>query len=173
LKKLAEAEVSDAWLCLRWDQVAQGPPGPGATTWRLRLRRSRLPGSCLASVLAAVVGLIAVSYAEEPWRCTMISNPRCRPSSVRFRRSVSCWAVWTGRWLIVQRGLADGQMLVAGGVQFVVGCVLEREQGVVGSGYGQEDLVELALGCALMAGLAVLDDEDHRPRPGIRPRRSR
>jgi hypothetical protein len=42
-------------------------------------------------------------------------------------------------------------MLVAGGVQFVVGGVLEREQGVVGSGHGQEDLVELALGRALMA----------------------
>src|SRR5690242_11091483 len=37
-------------------------------------------------------------------------------------------------------------MLTAGGVQFVVGCVLEGEQSIVGTGYGQEDLVELALG---------------------------
>ena len=35
-------------------------------------------------------------------------------------------------------------MLTAGGVQFVVGCVLEGEQGIVGTGYGQEDLIEFA-----------------------------
>src|SRR5437660_7993485 len=125
-----------AWLCLRWDQVAKARRGRArATTWRLRLRRRRLPGSFLASVLAAVVGLIAVPYAEEPWRCTMISSPRCRPSSGRFRRYVSCCAVRTRHWLIVPRGLADGQMLMADGVQFVVGGVLEREQGVIGAGY--------------------------------------
>jgi len=49
-------------------------------------------------------------------------------------------------------------MLMSDGVQFVVGRVLECEQGIVGAWYGQEDLVELALGRALMAGLAVLDD---------------
>jgi hypothetical protein len=54
-------------------------------------------------------------------------------------------------------------MLTAGGVQFVVGCMLEGEQSIVGIGYGQEDLVELALGRTLMAGLGVLDDEDHVP----------
>jgi hypothetical protein len=60
-----------ALLCLRWDQVAKARRGrPGATAWRLRLRRRRLPGSYLASVLAAVVGLIAAPHAEELWRCT-------------------------------------------------------------------------------------------------------
>jgi hypothetical protein len=87
----------------------------------------------------------------------------------------------------LERNLADRSMLTAGGVQFVVRGVLEREQGVIGAWYGQEDLVELALGGPLMAGLAVLDDEDHRQGeggyhrlegwfptgPGIPPRRSR
>jgi len=63
--------------------------------------------------------------------------------------------------MILERSLADRSMLTAGGVQFVLGCVLEGEQGIVGTGYGQEDLVELALGRPLMAGLGVLDDEDH------------
>src|SRR5690242_14018420 len=52
-------------------------------------------------------------------------------------------------------------MLAAGGVQFVVGCVLEGEQSIVGTWYGQEDLIELALGRPLMAAMGVLDDEDH------------
>jgi hypothetical protein len=42
-------------------------------------------------------------------------------------------------------------VLVPDGVEFVVGSVLEREQGVVSTRYGQQDLVELALGRALMA----------------------
>jgi hypothetical protein len=42
---------------------------------------------------------------------------------------------------------------VPDGVQFFVGSVLERDQSAVRAGYGQEDLVELALGRALMAGL--------------------
>src|SRR5580704_16008376 len=67
----------------------------------------------------------------------------------------------TGRWTILERSLADRSMLTAGGVQFVLGCVLEGKQGIVGTGYGQEDLVELALGRPLMAALGVLDDEDH------------
>ncbi|HET9081971.1 MAG TPA: hypothetical protein VFO01_15850 [Trebonia sp.] len=63
--------------------------------------------------------------------------------------------------MVLERSLADRSMLTAGGVQFVVGCVLEGEQSIVGTGYGQEDLVELALGRPLMAALGVLDDEDH------------
>ena len=62
--------------------------------------------------------------------------------------------------MVPERSLADRPMLTAGGVQFVVGCALEGEQGIVGTGYGQEDLVELALGRPLMAALGVLDDED-------------
>jgi hypothetical protein len=48
--------------------------------------------------------------------------------------------------MVLERSLADRSMLTAGGVQFVVGCVLEGEQSIVGIGHGQEDLVELALG---------------------------
>jgi hypothetical protein len=40
--------------------------------------------------------------------------------------------------MFVERSLADRSMLTAGGVQFVVGCVLEGEQSIVGTGYGQE-----------------------------------
>ena len=58
--------------------------------------------------------------------------------------------------MIVQRSLANGSMLAGGGVQFVVGSVLKGKQSIVGAGYGQEDLVELALSRALMACLGVL-----------------
>lgn len=68
--------------------------------------------------------------------------------------------------MIVQRSLADGPVLVSGGVQFVVGSVLESQQGVVGARYGQEDLVELALSRTLVACLGVLNDEDHGQRKG-------
>ena len=54
-------------------------------------------------------------------------------------------------------------MLAGGGVQFVVGGVLEREQGVIGSGHGQEDLVELALSGSLMADLGVLLEDCFPP----------
>jgi hypothetical protein len=64
-------------------------------------------------------------------------------------------------WIIAGRGLADGPMLAGGGVQFVVGGVLEGEQGFAGIGHSQEDLVELALSGSLMADPSVLDDEDH------------
>jgi len=63
--------------------------------------------------------------------------------------------------MLLERSLADRSMLTACGMQFVVGCVLEGEQGIVGTGYGQEDLIEFALGRPLMAALGVLDDEDH------------
>jgi len=57
------------------DQVAKARRGrAAATAWRLRLRRRRLPGSYLASVLAAVVGLIAAPHAEELWALHQISN---------------------------------------------------------------------------------------------------
>jgi hypothetical protein len=68
--------------------------------------------------------------------------------------------------VIVQRGLADGPMLVSGGVQFVVGGVLEGQQGIVRARHGQQDLVELALSRPLVAGLGVLDHEDHGQRHG-------
>jgi hypothetical protein len=38
--------------------------------------------------------------------------------------------------------------------------VLKGKQGMVGAGYGQEDLVELALSRALMAYLSGLDSEN-------------
>ena len=66
--------------------------------------------------------------------------------------------------MVRERSLADRSMLAADGVQFVVGCVLEGEQSIVSTGYGQEDLIELALGRPLMAALGVLDDEDHGTR---------
>jgi hypothetical protein len=50
---------------------------------------------------------------------------------------------------------------MAGGSQLGVRRVLQRDQGVVGVGQHPEDLVELALGGGLMAGLGVLDDEHH------------
>ena len=54
-----------ALLCLHWDQVADRSRWPE----RPRLRARRLPGSYLAAVLVGVVGLVAVPYAEEAWRC--------------------------------------------------------------------------------------------------------
>jgi hypothetical protein len=57
----------------------------------------------------------------------------------------------------LQRGLPDGQVLVPDRVQFFIGRVLKRDQGIVRAGQGQEDLVELALGRALVAGLGVLE----------------
>lgn len=38
-------------------------------------------------------------------------------------------------------------------MQFIVGGVLKGQQGVVGAGYGHEDLIELALGRTLVASL--------------------
>jgi hypothetical protein len=59
-----------ALLCLHWDQVAGAWSGQaGRAGWRLRLRRRRLPGGYLAGLLTAVVGLIAIPYGEEMWRC--------------------------------------------------------------------------------------------------------
>jgi hypothetical protein len=52
-------------------------------------------------------------------------------------------------------------MLAASTSQFIVGSVLEREQGIVGTGHGLQDLVQLALRRLLMPGLGVLDHEDH------------
>ena len=63
--------------------------------------------------------------------------------------------------MIVQRSLADGPVLVSCGAQFVVGSVLEGDQGVVGAGYGEEDLVELALSRPPVPSLGVLGHEDH------------
>jgi hypothetical protein len=39
---------------------------------------------------------------------------------------------WTRRQMIVDRGPADGLVLGRGGAQFVIGRMLEGEQGVVG-----------------------------------------
>lgn len=55
-------------------------------------------------------------------------------------------------------------MLIPGGAQFFIGGVLEPEQGVVGAGHGQQDLIEFALGRPLVARLGVLDDENHGER---------
>jgi hypothetical protein len=64
--------------------------------------------------------------------------------------------------MVIERGLTDLPMLVSSGAQLFIGSVLEREQGVVGTGHGQKDLVEFALRRSLMTGLDVLDDKDHR-----------
>jgi hypothetical protein len=61
--------------------------------------------------------------------------------------------------VVIESVLADLLMLVPGGAQFFVGGVLEPEQGVVGAGHGQQDLITLALGRPLVARLGVLDDE--------------
>jgi hypothetical protein len=66
--------------------------------------------------------------------------------------------------MAIQGGLADLPVLIPCGVQFVIGGVLEPEQGVVGAGHSQQDLIELALGRPLVARLGVLDDEDHGER---------
>ena len=58
--------------------------------------------------------------------------------------------------MVRERSLADRSMLAAGGVQFVVGCVLEGEQSIVGTRHGQEDLIELALDRNLLLFCAVL-----------------
>ena len=66
--------------------------------------------------------------------------------------------------MAIESVLADLPMLIRGGAQFFIGGVLEPEQGVVGAGHGQQDLIELALGRPLVARLGVLDDEDHGER---------
>lgn len=66
--------------------------------------------------------------------------------------------------MAIESVLADLPMLIPCGAQFFIGGVLEPEQGVVGAGHGQQDLIELALGRSLMARLGVLDDEDHGER---------
>lgn len=59
-----------ALLCLHWDQIQRARRQPGdRRAWRLRLRRRRLPGRYLAGIAAGIVGLVAVPYAEELWRC--------------------------------------------------------------------------------------------------------
>ena len=62
-----------------------------------------------------------------------------------------------------QRRLANLTVLHAGGLQFVVRCVLQREQGVVGFRRRPQDLVELSLGGRPVPGLRVLDNEDPSP----------
>ena len=52
-------------------------------------------------------------------------------------------------------------MQVAGGPQFIVGRMLQGEQRIVGAGHRLQDLIEFALSCGLLAGLRVLDHEDH------------
>jgi hypothetical protein len=59
------------------------------------------------------------------------------------------------------RSVHLGPVLVFGGVQFCVGCVLESEQRVVSARYSPKDLVQFALGRLLVARLGVLDDENH------------
>ena len=63
-----------ALLCLHWDQVAGVRPGVrrdrgGAAAWRLRLRRRRLPGGCLAGVLGAVA-----ARSDEPLLPATVEN---------------------------------------------------------------------------------------------------
>jgi hypothetical protein len=47
--------------------------------------------------------------------------------------------------LLVQRGLADLTVRVAGGAQFIIGSVLQRQEGVIGTRQCLQDLIELAL----------------------------
>jgi len=63
--------------------------------------------------------------------------------------------------LVIESGLTPPAVLVPGGVQFLVGSMLQGDQGVVGIGQGVQDLVELALRRTLMPRLGVLNDEDH------------
>lgn len=86
-------------------------------------------------------------------------SARSRPSTARIapdypaasgQTCSACPPVLAGRILTVKHGLADLLVLMTGGVQFGVGGVLEREQGVVRVRQGQQDLVELALGRPLM-----------------------
>jgi hypothetical protein len=65
-----------ALMCLHWDEVTD------RAKWRapIRLRTQRLSGRYLAAVSASV-GLIAVPYAEEAWRCL-----RARPARSRAAR---------------------------------------------------------------------------------------
>ena len=64
----------------------------------------------------------------------------------------------------LESGLPDLLMLLMGSAQLVVGGVLEREQRVVRFREHPQDLVQLALGCRLMARLRVLDDKHHDQR---------
>ena len=57
-------------------------------------------------------------------------------------------------------------MLMASGPQFVIGGVLESEQRIVGAGQRPQDLIKLALRRPLLAGLGVLDNEDHHEGQG-------
>ncbi|MBW8798466.1 MAG: diguanylate cyclase [Streptomyces sp.] len=56
--------------CLHADQVrATLRGGPGAQDWRLLPKEHPLPARYLAALAGAVVGGVALPYAEELWRC--------------------------------------------------------------------------------------------------------
>jgi hypothetical protein len=65
-----------ALLCLHWDQVRQALQRPSARQWRLRARHRRLPAGYLAAVAAGIIGLVAIPYAEELWRCARAARRR-------------------------------------------------------------------------------------------------
>src|SRR5437868_15105768 len=89
------------------------------------------------------------------------------PASRRPPGRTSCGgAGGIGHGMVPGCALADFPVLVSSGMQFFVGSVLEGEQGVVGTGHGMEDLIQLALCCSLLSRLRVLDDEDHREGKG-------
>ncbi|SHF06196.1 hypothetical protein [Streptoalloteichus hindustanus] len=68
---------SAAVACLHWRQARELLSGSDRSdAWRLRLKRNRLPGRYLAGVAAGVVGLIAVPYGEELWRCVRAARER-------------------------------------------------------------------------------------------------
>lgn len=73
----------------------------------------------------------------------------------RSARRIGC------RGLLIERGLADFTVRVAGGTQFLVGSVFQHQQRVTGAGQRLQNFVELALGSCLLACLRVLDDKDH------------
>jgi len=66
---------------------------------------------------------------------------------------------------------------VVGGGEFVVGCLLEGDERVVGVRQGGQELVQFALSDQLFPGLGVLDHEhqgqrqgpDHRLKDGFQP----
>jgi hypothetical protein len=75
----------------------------------------------------------------------------------------------TGNTLLARLARAWRFALDPGGVQFVIGSMLEGEQGIVGVRYGPQDLVELALRRD-RAGMQGTKLREQTAKDAIRPR---